>query len=150
MDDQDYKRTVYVGNLPDSISTNDLYAFFNTFGDIKSISIPKDHITEKFRGFAFIEFDEREDAFAAIDNYDRAEFMGRNIKVRKSKPVDLKPNYHKPVWDNDDWMTKIEQRKMDDQKFTKEMQEKQKAMGLPVFKSIEDQRKKPIEYIEED
>lgn len=114
MEDDDYKRTIYVGNLPDEITTNDLYAFFNTFGEIKSISIPKDHVTDKFRGFAFIEFDEKEDAFAAIDNYDRTEFMGRNIKVRKSKPVDLKPNYHKPLWDNDDWLTKIEQKKMDD------------------------------------
>lgn len=57
MDDDDYKRTIYVGNLTDEVTTNDLYAFFNTFGDIKSISLPKDHITEKYRGFAFIEFD---------------------------------------------------------------------------------------------
>ncbi|TXH59095.1 MAG: hypothetical protein E6Q89_02640 [Bacteroidia bacterium] len=38
---------------------------------MKSIEIPKDHITEKYRGFAFIEYDEKEDAYAAIDNYDR-------------------------------------------------------------------------------
>lgn len=30
--DDDYRRTIYVGNLPDTVTANDLYAFFNTFG----------------------------------------------------------------------------------------------------------------------
>lgn len=38
--------------------------------------------------------------------------MERTIKVRKSKPVDLKPNYHKPVWHNDNWLQDIERRKL--------------------------------------
>ena len=38
LDDEDnYKRTIYVGNLPETVTVNDLYAFFNTFGEIKSI-----------------------------------------------------------------------------------------------------------------
>lgn len=38
IDDEDnYKRTIYVGNLPEAVTVNDLYAFFNTFGEIKSI-----------------------------------------------------------------------------------------------------------------
>ena len=44
-DEDDFKRTVYVGNLPSTVVANDLYAFFNTFGEIKSIEIPKDHVT---------------------------------------------------------------------------------------------------------
>jgi RNA recognition motif-containing protein len=32
VEEDDYKRTIYVGNLPDSVTENDLYAFFNTFG----------------------------------------------------------------------------------------------------------------------
>lgn len=44
--------------------------------------------------------------------------MDRNIKVRRSKRVDLKPNYHKPVWHGDEWLTKIEQKKIDDEKYT--------------------------------
>lgn len=147
--DDDYQRTIYVGNLPDTITANDLFAFFTTFGEIKSIEIPKDHVTEKYRGFAFIEFDQREDASAAIENYDRTQFMGRNIKVRRSKPVDLKPNYHKPIWHNDRWLTNIEQKKIEDEKYTKEMQEKNKAFGLPIFKNMEKKDDKPITYVEE-
>jgi hypothetical protein len=53
-----------------------------------------------------------EDALSAIDNYDHTDFMDRVIKVRKSKPLDLKPNYHVPVWNNDDWLAGVEQRKV--------------------------------------
>lgn len=112
IDEDDYKRTIYVGNLPETVTEQTLFAFFNTFGEIKSVQIPIDHVTEKMRGYAFIEFDEREDAFAAIDNYDQTEFLDRTIRVRKSKPQDLKPNYHDAVWRNDDWLQKIEKTKL--------------------------------------
>ena len=49
---------------------------------------------------------------AAIDNYDRTQFMDRVIKVRKSKPLDMKPKYNEAVWNNDDWLAKAEQRKI--------------------------------------
>ena len=121
IDEDNHKRTIYVGNLPQTVTEQVLYAFFNTFGEIKSIQIPIDHVSEEKRGFAFVEFDEREDAMAAIDNYDQTEFMERTIRVRKSKPVDLKPNYHKPVWHNDNWLQGIEEKKIADEKLTKEL-----------------------------
>ncbi len=119
-DDDPHKRTVYVGNLPEDVTAQSLFAFFSTFGQIKAVQIPRDHITNSFRGFAFVEFDERQDALAAIDNYDRTEFMNRTIKVRKARPLDLKPNYHKPVWANDDWLQNIQKRKIQTEKLTKE------------------------------
>lgn len=94
-------------------------------------------MTEKQRGFAFIEFDEVEDAFAAIDNYDQTDFMDRTIRVRKSKPMYLKPNYHVPVWHNDNWLQEIENKKLENERLTKEMEEKSRALGLPIFKNIE-------------
>ncbi len=57
MAETDYKRTVYVGNLPENVTEKLLYSFFITFGEIISIHIPIDHVTQKNRGFAFIEFD---------------------------------------------------------------------------------------------
>ena len=49
-----------MGNLPEEVNEQMLFAFFNTFGEIKSIQIPIDHMTEKKRGFAFIQFDEKD------------------------------------------------------------------------------------------
>ena len=57
--------------------------------------------------------------------------MDRTIRVRKSKPMHLKPNYHMPVWHNDDWLQGIENKKIEDEKYTKEMEERNKELGLP-------------------
>jgi len=128
-----------------------IFAFFNTFGEIKSVNIPIDHVTEKMRGYAFVEFDEVDDAKAAIDNYDQTEFLERTIRVRKSKPNDMKPNYHDAVWRNDDWLQKIEQKKLEDEKFTREQEERSRTLGLPIFKGLEKkQDDKPLVFVEED
>lgn len=57
---------------------------------------------------------------SAIDNYDQTDFMDRTIRVRKSKPQDLKPDYHDAVWRNDDWLQKIQRRKIENELLTKE------------------------------
>jgi peptidyl-prolyl isomerase E (cyclophilin E) len=89
------------------------------------------------RGYAFVEFDERDDAMAAIDNYDQTEFLERTIRVRKSKPVDMKPNYQDAVWRNDNWLQGIENKKLEDEKFTLEEQNKARTMGMPIYKNME-------------
>ena len=49
----------------------------------------------------------------------------------------LKPNYHVPVWHNDDWLQGIENKKMENEQFTKEMEQQNKEKGLPIFKNVE-------------
>lgn len=72
--------------------------------------------------------------------------MDRTIRVRKSKPMHLKPNYHVPVWHNDNWLQEIENKKLENERLTKEMEEKSRALGLPIFKNIEkkDDEKKMV------
>lgn len=62
------KRTIYVGGLAEEVDEKILNAAFIPFGDVVDIQIPLDYETEKHRGFAFIEFENAEDAAAAIDN----------------------------------------------------------------------------------
>lgn len=81
-----------------------------------------------------MEFDEREDASAAIDNYDKSEFMGKTIKVRRARPINSKPNYHEAVWANDEWMQNMELRKMEKERLTREQEEANRKLGLPIFK----------------
>jgi len=76
------KTTLYVGGLEESVNESTLHAAFIPFGDVKDVNIPIDHATGKHRGFGFVEFEEKEDATAAIDNMHNAELFGRVLKVR--------------------------------------------------------------------
>jgi hypothetical protein len=56
-----------LGNLPATITRQDLEWEFVPFGAIKDIHIPLDRTTKKPRGFGFIEFKNASDAKKAID-----------------------------------------------------------------------------------
>jgi len=99
-------RTIYVGNLDPSMDQETIKSVFITFGDIKHVEIPKDYQTGKPRGYAFVEFEDKEDAGYAIDNYDDAEVYGRIIKVKKAKPVRLKASSTRAVWEDESWHKK--------------------------------------------
>ena len=63
----------------------------------------------------------------------------------------LKPNYHVPIWHNDDWLQGIENKKLENEQYTKEMQIKNKELGLPIFKNVEKKdQEKPMIFNEED
>lgn len=54
---------------------------------------------EKHRGFAFVQFEDKDDAAEAIDNMNNAELFGRVLKVNISKPDAMKGG-HRPVWES--------------------------------------------------
>jgi len=54
---------------------------FLPFGPLKSINLAFDHLANKHKGFAFIEYDIPEAAFLAIDQMHDVMLGGRNIKV---------------------------------------------------------------------
>ena len=80
------KRTLYVGGLGDKVDRDLLEAAFIPFGDVKDVNIPIDFATGKHRGFGFVEYDNKEDAEAALDNMHNAEINGRVISVNFAQP----------------------------------------------------------------
>lgn len=62
------KRTIYVGGLADDVNDKLINNAFIPFGDISDIQMPVDYESQRHRGFAFIEYENAEDAAAAIDN----------------------------------------------------------------------------------
>ncbi|ORY64444.1 peptidyl-prolyl cis-trans isomerase E [Pseudomassariella vexata] len=83
-----WKATVYVGGLASMVNPANLHDAFIPFGEIADISLPKNDkadATELHRGFAYVEYEDAEDAKEAIDNMDQAEFFGRVIKVSAAK-----------------------------------------------------------------
>lgn len=59
--------------LEESVNEAKLHSAFIPFGDIKDVNIPLDNTTGKHRGFAFVEFEDKDDAAAATDNMHNSE-----------------------------------------------------------------------------
>jgi len=98
------KKTLYVGGLADEVDDRILQEAFNPFGETNSIQMPLDYVTGKHRGFAFIEFQSREDAEAAIDNMNESEIFGRTVKCNFAKAMQLKQGQSKAIWTEDSWL----------------------------------------------
>ena len=92
------KRTLYVGGLAPTVTVAQVTAAFIPFGDLVDVQLPSDSKTRQHRGFAFVEYAERDDALAAVDNMHGAELFGRTLKVTLAKPSALPKN--RAVWDD--------------------------------------------------
>ena len=57
---------IYIGNLPGEITEEDLQKVFKPFGEVEIISIIKDKLTGKSKGFGFVEMSHRVEGEAAI------------------------------------------------------------------------------------
>lgn len=85
-----WKATVYVGGLAPVVTAATIHDAFLPFGDIADVSLPKNenpnsNTTEPHRGFAYVEFEDADDAKEAMDNMDQSELFGRVIKVTPAK-----------------------------------------------------------------
>merc|ERR1712098_503234 len=100
------KKILYVGGLAEEVDQKVLQAAFIPFGDIIEVNLPIDYETEKHRGFAFIEFENAEDASAAIDNTNDGERFGRTLRVNLAKPMRSKEGGNRAVWADDEWLQK--------------------------------------------
>jgi len=85
-------KSIYVGNIPFSVSEDDLRDLFAAHGEVLSVKFIMDRETGRFRGFAFVEMEDA-DAQAAIEALDGSEMSGRNLKVNEAKPRAPRPRY---------------------------------------------------------
>ena len=99
-----HRKILYVGGLAEEVEEAVLHAAFLPFGPLETVQIPLDQKTQKNRGFGFVQFEDREDAAAALDNMDNAELFGRVLTVNIAKPMKIKLGSHKAVWSEaDEW-----------------------------------------------
>lgn len=75
---------LYVGNLPYTVSTQDLENLFSSCGTILDTHIPSDKDTGRPRGFAFVELSSPEEVEEAISKLNGVDIGGRNIKVTQA------------------------------------------------------------------
>ena len=77
---------IYVGNLPYSISEDDLKSAFGKFGAVTSVKIIMDKATGRSKGFAFVEMASSSEGNQAIKSLNETDLNGRNIKVNEARP----------------------------------------------------------------
>ncbi len=80
-------KKLYVGNLPDSATEQDLSDKFAAYGTVKSIKLITDRVTGRTRGFGFIEMASDADAHAAIDGLNGSDYEGRPMKVNEARTL---------------------------------------------------------------
>lgn len=77
---------LFVGNLPFSLSEEDLSELFAQYGEVVSCSMPTDRDTGRKRGFAFVEMKDQSQAEAAIAALNGRQVEGRALSVSVSQP----------------------------------------------------------------
>ena len=82
---------IYVGNLPYSVTEDDLKEAFAEFGEVSSASLISDKFSGQSKGFGFVEMPNNSEADAAIKALNESSFQGRNIKVNQAKPKGDRP-----------------------------------------------------------
>ncbi|RKP34866.1 hypothetical protein BJ085DRAFT_28451 [Dimargaris cristalligena] len=101
------KTVVFVSGLSDEVDDKVLLAAFLPFGDIIEIHLPTDPTSHnQHRGFGFVEFEEADDALAAVDNMHFGEIYGQVIKVNLARPMRLKEGSSRAIWSEDAWLQK--------------------------------------------
>jgi RNA recognition motif-containing protein len=77
---------IYVGNLSDDVSEENLRQAFEAFGQVTSARMIKDKYTGQSRGFGFVEMLEQAQAQAAIKGLNGKELLGKQMSVNEARP----------------------------------------------------------------
>ena len=77
---------IYVGNISWGLSDQDLENVFAEYGTVTSAKIITDRMTNRSRGFGFVEMSDG--AEAAIEALNGTEVDGRDLVVNESRPKD--------------------------------------------------------------
>jgi RNA recognition motif-containing protein len=78
--------SIYVGNIPYSVTEEDISGIFAEYGSVKRVYLPTDRETGRMRGFGFVEMGSDTEEDKAIETLDGAEWMGRELRVNKARP----------------------------------------------------------------
>jgi RNA recognition motif-containing protein len=81
-------KKLYVGGLSYNTTDATLKASFEQAGTVESATIIIDKMTNRSKGFGFVEMSTDEEAQKAIEMFDGKELDGRTVKVNEAKPME--------------------------------------------------------------
>ena len=77
---------IYVGNLPYSVTDEDLRETFSEFGELASAEVVKDKFSGQSKGFGFVDMPDNADAHEAIKALNDQPMKGRKLTVNEARP----------------------------------------------------------------
>ena len=83
-------KSIYVGNLPFTVTEDALRDLFAQHGEVHSVKLITARETARPRGFGFVEMDP-ESATKAVEALDQHELDGRTLKVNEARPREDRP-----------------------------------------------------------
>jgi RNA recognition motif-containing protein len=81
-------KKLYVGGLSYNTTEATLKEAFAAAGTVESATIIMDKMTNRSKGFGFVEMSSDEEAQKAIEMFDGKELDGRTVKVNEAKPME--------------------------------------------------------------
>ena len=79
-------KNLYVGNLSQKVTDEDLKNNFSEAGKVVSASVIKDKFSGVSRGFGFVEMETEEGAQEAIKKFNGGDLDGKTITVNEARP----------------------------------------------------------------
>jgi RNA recognition motif-containing protein len=77
---------IYVGNIAFSMTEDDLRQAFEAYGEVSRATILKDKMTNRSRGFGFVEMPNQEEGQKAVQELNGKEMNGRALNVSEARP----------------------------------------------------------------
>lgn len=84
-------KKLYVGNLPFSVTQEQLKEVFSKYGEVEEASIIVNKFTGRSKGFGFVTLKDDAAADAAIAEMHDKDFEGRKLTVNVARPMEERP-----------------------------------------------------------
>ncbi|HEX7047259.1 MAG TPA: RNA-binding protein [Gammaproteobacteria bacterium] len=82
---------IYVGNLPYRMTDDELRDLFAPFGEVTSAKIIKDKMTDRSKGFGFVEMSDKAAGEKAVSEVNGKDIGGRPLHVNEAQPRENSP-----------------------------------------------------------
>ena len=82
---------IYVANIPWKASEDQLKELFAQYGEVTSAKIIMDKVTQRSRGFGFVEMGDDNSGRNAINELNGRDFLGKSLVVNEARSREERP-----------------------------------------------------------
>ena len=85
----------YVGNLPYSVTADQLKDLFATAGTVVDAIVISDKQSGRSKGFGFVEMSSKEELDKLIEMFNEKDFEGRSMRVSVARPPQPRQDFNR-------------------------------------------------------